>query len=62
MHLVAIDARGGHQAVSTTPGVTYAWRSDGMSGPSWRLAGSLPWGDGDPLGSWSDLLPSSKAI
>jgi L-asparaginase / beta-aspartyl-peptidase len=32
MHMVAIDAVGGHQAVSTRPGNTYAWRSDGMAG------------------------------
>jgi beta-aspartyl-peptidase (threonine type) len=31
MHLVAIDAVGSHQAVSTRPGTTYAWRSDGMT-------------------------------
>jgi L-asparaginase / beta-aspartyl-peptidase len=31
MHMVAIDAHGGHQAVSTRPGHNYAWRTDGMS-------------------------------
>jgi len=32
MHMVAIDAGGAHQGVSTRPGNTYAWRSDGMAG------------------------------
>jgi L-asparaginase / beta-aspartyl-peptidase len=32
MHMVAIDTSGAHQAVSTRPGNTYAWRSDGMAG------------------------------
>jgi L-asparaginase / beta-aspartyl-peptidase len=31
MHLVAIDAGGGHQAVSSRPGSTYVWRTDGMA-------------------------------
>jgi beta-aspartyl-peptidase (threonine type) len=31
MHLVAIDTGGGHQAVSTQPGATYAWRTEGMA-------------------------------
>jgi L-asparaginase / beta-aspartyl-peptidase len=32
MHMVAIDAKGGHEAVTTRPGSTYAWRCDGMAG------------------------------
>jgi beta-aspartyl-peptidase (threonine type) len=31
MHLVAIDAAGGHQAVTTAPGAMYAWRAEGMT-------------------------------
>ena len=31
MHLVAIDAADGHQAVTTRAGAMYAWRAEGMA-------------------------------